>query len=87
VGETTEIIMPEHVITYFVDNEEQSTTERELTVRQILTNSGNDPATHYLMQLQGNHQVPHRDLDERVKLHEKAKFAAIFTGPTPVSGG
>jgi hypothetical protein len=77
--------MSEKTITYFVDNEPQTTSSHELTVRQILANSGNDPATHYLVELQGDHQVPLKNLDELVKLHEREKFAAIFTGPTPVS--
>jgi hypothetical protein len=77
--------MSERTITYYVDNEPQTTTSHELTVRQILANSGNDPATHYLVELQGDHQVPFKNLDEELKLHEHEKFAAIFTGPTPVS--
>jgi hypothetical protein len=77
--------MSERVITYFVDNEPQTTTKAELTVREILAKSGNDPATHYLVELQGDHQIPYKNLDEELKVHENEKFAAIFTGPTPVS--
>ncbi|MCA9675617.1 MAG: hypothetical protein H6806_11065 [Planctomycetes bacterium] len=71
--------------TYFVDNEPQTTDQRDLTVRQILTNSGNDPETHYLVEIKGDHQVDHRNLDESLHIHENEKFAAIFTGTTPVS--
>ena len=74
-----------HEITYYVDNEPQETTERILTVRQILEKAGDDPATHYLLELRGDQQVPHRNLDEEIKLHQNERFAAIFTGETPVS--
>ncbi len=75
----------EHVITYYVDNEAQHTTERELTVRQILEIAGDDPTTHYLVELRGDHQIPHQDLNEEIKIHENEHFIAIFTGETPVS--
>jgi hypothetical protein len=75
----------EREITYYVDNEAQHTTRKELTVRQILEAAGDDPATHYLLELRGDQQLPHKDLDEVIKLHENERFAAIFTGPTPVS--
>ncbi len=74
-----------HEITYYVDNEVQHTTEKELTVRQILAAAGDDPTTHYLLELRGNQQIPHKDLDELLEIHENERFAAIFTGPTPVS--
>jgi hypothetical protein len=74
-----------HETTYYVDNEVQHTTEKELTVRQILVAAGDDPETHYLLELRGNHQIPHKELDELIKIHENDRFAAIFTGPTPVS--
>ena len=74
-----------HETTFFVDNEPLTTTEKELTVRQILQLAGDDPATHYILELRGDQQIPHRDLDESIKIHEKMRFAAIFTGATPVS--
>ena len=70
---------------YFVDNESQTTDQKELSVRQILVNSGNDPETHYLVEIKGDHQVDHKNLDEQIHIHENEKFAAIFTGTTPVS--
>jgi len=75
----------EHEITYYVDNEAQHTTNNELAVRQILEAAGDDPATHYLLELRGDQQIPHKDLEEVIKIHENERFAAIFTGPTPVS--
>lgn len=74
-----------HVIHYFVDAEEQTTTDPNLTVAQILKNAGLDPATHFLIEIRGQHQVPHQDLNEVIHIHEKEKFISVFSGPTPVS--
>ena len=73
------------VFNYTVDGEPQTTTEHQLTVRQILSNAGIDPQTHYLVEIQGNHQVPHRDLDEVIHMHQHMKFISVSTQPTPVS--
>ena len=74
-----------HPIHYFVDAEEQTTTDPTLTVAQILKNAGLDPATHYLIEIRGQHQVPHQDVNEVIHIHEKEKFISVFSGPTPVS--
>jgi hypothetical protein len=74
-----------HVTTFYVDNEPLTTDQKELTVREILTKAGDDPNTHYVMELRGDQQIPHKDLDESIKIHEGMRFAAIFTGNTPVS--
>ena len=74
-----------HVIHYFVDDEEQTTTAHRLTVEQILKNAGLDPSTHYLIELEGHHQVQHQNLGEEIRIHEKQKFISVFNGPTPVS--
>lgn len=75
----------EHTTTFYVDNEALETTSKELTVRQILGQAGDDPQTHYIVEVKGDQQVPHKSLDESIKIHEGIRFAAIFTGPTPVS--
>jgi hypothetical protein len=74
-----------HVTTYFVDNEAQTTAEKELTVKEILTKAKLDPATHYLIELQGSKQIEHKDPNEEIKIHEKMKFSSVFTGETPLS--
>ena len=75
-----------HEIDYTVDDEPQSTTSKILTPRQILSDAGIDPATHYLVELQGQHQVSYKDTpDVEIKMHENQKFISISTGPTPVS--
>ncbi len=75
-----------HTIEYTVDGEVQTTTSHELTPRQILVNAGIDATTHYLVQLEGHHQISYKDkMDDPIKMHEKMKFIALSLEPTPVS--
>ncbi len=78
-----------HVIHFSLDDEPQETTERVLTPRQIMANAKPapvDPNTHYLVQIEGQHQVSYKDKpDEPIQMHEKMRFVSISTGPTPVS--
>jgi hypothetical protein len=72
--------------TYTVDDEPQSTTEHVLTAAQILEKAGIDLATHYLVQIEGNHRISFEGKpDEEIHMHEHMKFISISTGPTPVS--
>lgn len=73
------------LIVYFVDNEKQETMEHLLNVSQILEKAGLDPATHYLVELRGEHQVKHTDPNEKLHVHEHEKFISVFSGPTPLS--
>jgi hypothetical protein len=71
-------------VTYFVNGEEQATTEDKLTVRQILTAAGFTPVEEYrLTRDEGGHV--YRDYNEEVPLHEGERFTATFLGPTPTS--
>ena len=84
----TEMQKSEHavrLITYFLDNERQETTEATLTVGQILKDGGLDPQTHYLIELRGDQQIAYRDLNESIRVHENEKFISVFHGPTPLS--
>jgi hypothetical protein len=74
-----------HTTEFFVDGEPQFTTEHTLTMAQILNSVGLDPATHFLVEIRGNHQIEHRDPSEEIHIHEKQKFITVFTGETPVS--
>jgi hypothetical protein len=78
-----------HVIHYTLDDEPQETTEKVLTPRQIMeraTPAPIDPNTHYLVQIEGQHQESYKDKpDEPIHMHEKMQFVSISTGPTPVS--
>jgi hypothetical protein len=77
----------DHVIHFSVDGEPHETVERELTPNEILKKfAEKDPATHYLVQIQGNHRISYQGKgDEPIKMHEGMRFQVISTGPTPVS--
>jgi hypothetical protein len=74
-----------HVIHYTVDGVPQQTTKTTLTVREILERAGLDLANHYLVELQGSHQIDLKDLNQEIHIHEKEEFISVFTGPTPFS--
>lgn len=61
----------------------------ELTVREVLDISGNQPPEEYeLIEYVGPHkkeEVKHDDLNELLSVGKHAKFAALFKGCTPVS--
>lgn len=75
------------VIHFTVDGEPFETAQREMTPNEIIRRfAERDPATNYLVQIQGHHQVSYKDKgDEPINMHEGMKFQVISTGPTPVS--
>lgn len=75
----------ERFVSYFVDGETLMTADSTLTVEQVLRQAGLDPATHYLIELRGQHQLPHQTLTEVLHIHNQERFVSIFNGPTPVS--
>ena len=81
--------MDKKPITYSVDDEPQTTAERELSARQILDKAGIDAANHYLVLIHGQagkEKESYRDKpNEIIKLHENVKFISVSTGPTTVS--
>ena len=71
---------------YTVDDEKQSTTDHVLTAQQILSNAGIDPATHYLVQIEGKNRISYKDEPSKeIHMHEHITFISVSTGPTPVS--
>lgn len=79
-----EIKMP--TFNYTVDDESQSTELHQMTPVQILTNAGIDPASHYLVQIEGHNKVSYKDKpNEIIHMHQHMKFISVSTGPTPVS--
>jgi hypothetical protein len=78
-----------HVIHYTLDDEPQTTTLKLMTPVQIMSSAKPkpiDPDTHYLIQLEGQHQVSYKDKpNDEIHMHEHAKFITVETGPTPVS--
>ncbi len=77
-----------NTITYHLDDEPQTTNDKTLTPRQILTDAGIDTATHYLVLLRGNsgERTSYQGkLDETIHMHPNMRFLSVSTGPTPVS--
>jgi hypothetical protein len=75
-----------HAITFLVDGEPVSTEERVLTPIQIMQLGHVDPATNYLVRVEGRHQISYKDKPtEEIEVHEDEVFVTVSTGPTPVS--
>jgi hypothetical protein len=76
-----------HEIHFKVDGESFETTKRELTPNEIIKEfAKQDPATHYLVQIEGHHRESFQGKgDVPIKMHDGMKFQVISTGPTPVS--
>ncbi len=71
---------------YTVDDEPQQTTAHELTPAQILNNAHIDPASHYLVQLEGNHRTSYEGRpNEPIHMHQNMRFISVSIAPTPVS--
>lgn len=77
---------PKHLIHYTVDNEPQTTSERELTVRQILVNASEDPTKVYLIEVKGKEKISFEGrLDERIHMHDGMVFVTAAIGGGGVS--
>lgn len=76
-----------HEIQFTLDGEPEITHDHELTPNFIIREFGKkDPASHYLVQLQGNHRESYEGKGEDpIKLHNNLRLQIISTGPTPVS--
>jgi len=76
-----------HEIHFSVDGERYETSERQLSANEIIRRfAQKDPATHYLVQIEGNHRISYQGKgDEPIRMHEGMRFQVISTGPTPVS--
>jgi Multiubiquitin len=68
-----------------IDGEEYETSERQLTVRQVLELAGVDPNTHQLIEIHGRQQEPHDDLNEIIKINSGLKFVTVSREPVPVA--
>jgi len=76
--------MPE--FDYTVDGENQSTSQHILTPIQILKDANIDPATHYLVEIEGKNQISFKDNpNAEIHMHEHMRFISVSLGPTPVS--
>jgi hypothetical protein len=73
-------------ITFTVDGEPVATRERRLTPVQIMELAKVDPATNYLVRVEGRHQVSYKaSPDKEIEVHVGEVFVTVPTGPTPVS--
>lgn len=70
---------------YSVNGEEESTTDAEVTVRQILEDAGFKPAEEYTLKSQDPPHDYDSNYGESVKIHPQQRFEALHKGPTPTS--
>jgi hypothetical protein len=85
-GSAAEAGKTEKRIEFTVDDEPVITTEEILTPDQILQLAGIDPATSYLVKVEGRHQESYQGRgDEPIRVHEHEVFVSVSTGPTPTS--
>ncbi|MEU7757629.1 hypothetical protein [Micromonospora aurantiaca (nom. illeg.)] len=77
---------PAKTITFKVDDESITTTEKDLTPNQILNLAGVDPASAYLVEVKGRHQESYEGRgDTPIRVHAGDTFVSVSTGPTPTS--
>ncbi len=77
---------PRHKITLTVDGERVTTPDDRLTPNQILALARVDPASHYLVGIEGRHQTSYQGRgDEQIRVHSGQVFVSVSTGPTPTS--
>jgi hypothetical protein len=75
-------------ITYTLDGEPYTTTDRTLTPREILSKAGIELTAHYLVELHGNsgERTSYEGrMGDKIHMHPNMKFLALSTGPTTVS--
>lgn len=77
---------PDKPVEILFDGEPLRLPAGDTTPNEILTVAGLDPATNYLVLIQGRHQVSYQSRgDEQIHVHKDESFIALSTGPTPTS--
>lgn len=77
---------PEKEVEIVFDGEPLLLPSSDTTPDEILTRAGLDPATNYLVLIQGRHQVSFQGKGtEAIHVHKGESFIALSTGPTPTS--
>lgn len=71
-------------ITYFVNGEEEATTERKMTVKEVLTRAGFTPVEDYVLTSDAGNKT-FSDPAEVINIHPGERFTVTFTGTTPTS--
>lgn len=73
-------------VTITLDTEPLAGVPQHTTPNAILRLADIDPATHYLMRVDGRHQESFEGKgDEPITVHEHETFVSLSTGPTPTS--
>jgi len=73
-------------VTVIVDEEPVSGVPQHTTPSAILQLAEIDPASHYLVRVDGRHRESFKDEGGKdITVHEREKFVSVFTGPTPTS--
>lgn len=72
-------------VTYFVNDEAQVSTEKKLTMREIVEGAGFSPASDYELEENDHGHRTYVDPDEEVVLHNGQHFTVTYTGVTPTS--
>lgn len=76
----------QNLIHYKVNDEEQTTLEKELTPIQIMQSAGIDPQTSFLEQIIGHTKKSYKENPtEILEMKNGMRFITIFIGPMPVS--
>jgi hypothetical protein len=69
-----------------VDGRPVTLDDPNTTPNEILRLAGLDPATNYLVRVEGRHQVSFEGRgDEQIHVHPGEKFVSVSIGPTPAS--
>lgn len=83
------MVKPTEVFHYFVDNEPETTEEKELTPNQILQAAGITPVGNYylvLINADGSQKSFANTPDQPIRMVcPMVKFVSVFRGETPVS--
>jgi len=83
------VVKPTEVFHYFVDNEPETTEEKELTPNQILEAAGITPVSNYYLvriNADGGQESFANTPDKPIRMVCPAvKFVSVFRGETPVS--
>lgn len=72
-------------VTYFVNDEAQVSTEKKLTMREIVEGAGFSPASDYELEENDHSHRTYIDPDDEVVLHNGQHFTVTYTGVTPTS--
>jgi multiubiquitin len=84
------VVKEAEVFHYFVDDEPETTDQKELTPKQILELAGITPVEdYYIIQIfaDGNQESYQNSSDTIIKMTCPAmKFISVFNGETPVAG-